>query len=158
MIDLQVEPRLPLTNFALFQDGRLLLQGGMPPSCCFTQPDQLSSEAYKQLLWLLEDALGAQHNELAQTDPASIRSLLRVIVLCYANRPRDRFTGAILSLGIQPLPTELTPKHAEPQPSRRGLCQSMAGLLPQPSIPARAHVADLERLGAVSETGVPEIA
>lgn len=158
MINFHAEPKLPLTGFALYLKGRLLLQGGTPPFCCFSQPDQLSCEAYKQLLWLLEDALGAQRNDLAQTDPASIRSLLRVIELCHANRPRNRFTGAILSLGIYPLPTELTPENAKPQPSRGGLCQSMAGLLPRPAFPARAHVAGLGHLGAVPEAGGPQVA
>jgi hypothetical protein len=158
MIDLHAEPSLPLSGFALYQNGRLLLQGGTPASCCFCQPDKLSPEAYKQLIWLLEDALGAQRNDLAQTDPASIRSLLTAIALCHANRPCDRFTGAILSRGIEPSPIAFTPKHADPKPSGGGLRQPMAGLLPRPSLPARTHPADLEHLGPVSEAGRPQVA
>jgi hypothetical protein len=158
MLDLHAEPQLPLTGFALYLKGRLLLQGGTPPVCCFSQPDKLSPGAYKQLIWLLEDALGAQRNDLAQTDPASIRSLLTAIALCHANRPCDRFTGAILSRGIEPSPIAFTPKHADPKPSGGGLRQSMAGLLPRPSFPARTHPADLERLGAVSEAGRSQVA
>lgn len=158
MLDLHAEPQLPLTGFALYPKGRLLLQGGTPALCCFCQPDKLSPEAYKQLIWLLEDALGAQRNDLAQTDPASIRSLLTAIALCHANRPGDRFTGAILSLGIEPPSIAFTPKHDEPQPSGGSLCQPMAGLLPRPSLPARTHPADLEHLGAVSEAGRPQVA
>lgn len=158
MNDLRAQPQLPLTGFALYLNDRLLLQGGTPPRCWFAQPDTLSSEAYKQLIWLLEDALGARRNDLAQTDPASIRSLLRVIALCHANRPRNPFTGAILSFGIQPLPNLFTSEHAEPKPSGGGLRQPMAGLLPRPAFPARTHAADLECLGAVSETGTPQVA
>jgi hypothetical protein len=107
------EPALPLTGFALFLNDRLLLQGGTPTQLCFCQPDQLSSEAYRQLLLLLEAALGARHNELAQTDPGSIRSLLRTVTLCHADRPRDPFTGAVLAHGIKPLFRAFT-DHAEP--------------------------------------------
>ena len=158
MGDLFSQPQLPLTGFALYLNDRLLLQGGTPPRCWFAQPATLRSGAYKPLLWLLEDALGARRNDLAQTDPASIRSLLRVIALCHANRPRNPFTGAILSFGIQPLTNLFTPQHAEHQPSGGGLRQPMAGLLPRPAFPARTHAADLECLGAVSEAGEPQVA
>ena len=94
------EPPLPLTGFALYLNNRLLLQGGTPTQLRFCQPDQLSPQAYKQLLWLLEDALGAQRNDLAQTDPGSIRSLLRVLTLCHVHRPRDPFTGAVVAHGM----------------------------------------------------------
>lgn len=118
MNDLHAEPQLPLTGFALYLTGRLLLQGGTSRTCCFSQPDKLSPEGYKQLIWLLEDALGADRNDLAQTDPASIRSLLLAIALCHAKGPCDRFTGAVLSLGIEPLPFT---EHAELKPSGGGL-------------------------------------
>jgi hypothetical protein len=146
------EPPLPLTGFALFLNDRLLLQGGTPTQLRFCQPDQLSPEAYKQLLWLLEAALGAQRNDLIQTDPGSIRSLLRVLTLCHADRPRDPYTGAVLAHGI-PL---LTADHAEHQPSGGSFCQPMAGLLPRPALPARTHPADLGCVGGISGAGRPQ--
>lgn len=159
MIDLRTsEPPLPLTGFALFRHDRLLLQGGTPAQLCFCQPDHLSSEAYKQLLGLLEVALGAQRNDLAQTDPGSIRSLLRVLILCAVPAWRDSFTGAVLAHGIQPPFPACTFDHAEQQPSGGGIRKSMAGLLPRPSVPARTHPAGVERMVSVSGAGGPEIA
>lgn len=149
-----ISPTLPLTGFALFADGRLLLQGGNLPRGCFSRPDQLGADAYRQFIWLLERALGANRNYLAQTDPDSIQSLLRVIILTLADRPRDRFTGAVLALGITPN----QPNVIYAQPFRRELCQSVAGLFPPSSIPSRAYVASVERLGAVSATGRPTVA
>jgi len=151
------EPPLPLTGFALFLNNRLLLQGGTPTQLRFCQPDQLSPEAYKQLLGLLETALGAQRNDLAQTDPGSIRSLLRVLTLCHAGRPRDPFTGAVVAHGMQLLFSGVfIADHAEHQPSGGSLCQPMAGLLPRPALPARTHPADLGCVGGISEAGRPQ--
>lgn len=159
MFDLRTsEPPLPLTGFALFRHDRLLLQGGMPAQLCFCQPDQLSSDAFKQLLGLLEVALGAQRNDLAQTDPASIRSVLQVIILCAVPAWRDPFTGAVLAHGIQPPFPPCTFDHAEQQPSGGGIRQSMADQLSRLAFPARICVADLEHLGDVPETTGPQVA
>jgi hypothetical protein len=155
MLDLHSPPTLPLTGFALYSNNRLLLQGGTPARCSFSQPDQLTADAYQQLLWLLEIALGAQRNELAQTDPSSIRSLLRVITFCHANRERDRFTGAVLALGIKPL-SPLPASYA--QSPRGGVCKPVACLVPRDALPSRTHVAGVECLGRLPEAGRPAVA
>lgn len=90
---------LPLSGFAIYPD-RLLLQGGTPMRVCFCDAAKLNADAYKQFLSLLEQSLGAQRNELAKTDPASVSTLLRVIVLFHRDKPPDQDTGAVLAFGI----------------------------------------------------------
>jgi hypothetical protein len=155
MFEQHTPPSIPITGFALYPD-RLLLQGGNSSRCSFSQPDQLSPEAYKQFLWLLEDALGANRNDLALTDPTSIRSLLRVITLCHATRPVDRFTGAVLALGIKPLSPPPPVIHA--QSSGGGLRESVAGLVPPTAVHPRAHVAGVDDLGLLPEAGSAQVA
>lgn len=155
MFEQHTSPSMPITGFALYPD-RLLLQGGNSSRCSFSQPDQLSPDAYKQFLWLLEVALGAKHNDLAQCDPTSIRSLLKVITLCHADRPRDRFTGAVLALGIQPLSPP--PPVIHDQPSGGGLRESVAGLVPSLAVHPRACVAGVDDLGLLPEAGRPQVA
>lgn len=138
---------LPLTGFSLYADGSLLLKGGNPTRWIFAQPDQLGAEAFKQFLWLLEDALGAFHNDLAQTDPASIRSLLRVIVLCLADQPRDPLSGAVLAWRIHPTLSD------DAKPSGRRLLRAVARLVPAAPVPSRVHPAGVERLGGLPTTG-----
>lgn len=158
MVVLNPNPALPLTGFALYQRGRLLLlQGGNPTRLSFSEPDQLNAEAYKQLLWLIEEALGARRNELAQTEPSSIRSLLRVIALCLANQPRDRFTGAILARGIRPLVADTFFSNADhAEPSGGIIRQSVAGVISRIAVPPGVHPTDLEGLGGVSAAGGPD--
>jgi hypothetical protein len=148
----------PITGFALFADGSLHLQRGyglqqMQPCC----PDQLQANDFKSLLWVIEAALGACHNELQQTEPDSIHSLLRVMALCHANRPRDPMTGAVL-VWIRPFPFAIDCTEANAKSSGRSLCQPVADLLPRPAFPARVHPARVGHLGLVPEAGRAEVA
>lgn len=149
MAIITAEPELPLTGFALFQSGRLLLQGGKG-ICTFCQPDMLSEHAFKQLLWLLEDSIGADRDALAQTDPGSIKSLLRVIVCLRIqhSQPPDPATGAVLAMSITPKSLS-----TNEQPFRGGICQPMVGLLPKPTLPPGICSPGMGRLVLFPETG-----
>jgi hypothetical protein len=144
----------PITGFALFADGALHLQRGYGQQqfqpC---RPDELPANDFKALLWVIEAALGACHNELQQTEPDSINSLLRVMALCLctSNRPPDPVTGAVMTW-VRPYPIA-TCSDDDAQPSGRGLCQPVARLLPKPSLRPRAHAAGVARLGGVPEAG-----
>jgi hypothetical protein len=143
-----------ITGFALFPDGALHLQRGYGEQqfqpC---RPDELPANDFKALLWVIEAALGACHNELQQTEPDSINSLLRVMALCLctSNRPPDPVTGAVMTW-VRPYPIA-TCSDDDAQPSGRGLCQPVARLLPKPSLRPRAHAAGVARLGGVPEAG-----
>lgn len=158
MLELHTPPSLPLVGFALYENGRLLVQGGshQPLRCNFCRPDQLSSEAYKQLVWLIEDSLGANRNDLAQTDPSSICALLRVIVLCHANRRPDPFTGAVLAWNIAP-PSPFCFSMNE-QPSGRSLRKPVARFLSGAALPAGVHPAGVDHLVPLPEAGRPAVA
>jgi hypothetical protein len=145
-VSIMPHAHLPLTGFSLFADGSLLLKGGNPNQWIICQPDQLSPDAFKQFLWLLEDALGGFHNDLAQTDPASIRSLLRVIVLCLATQPRDPQSGAVLTWRLHSNPTL-----SADESSGRRLLKPVARLLSAAPIPTGIHHPGVERLGGVPE-------
>jgi hypothetical protein len=156
----------PITGFALFADGSLHLQRGYGQQqfqpCC---PDQLSANDFKALLWVIEAALGACHNELQQTMPESLQSLLRVMALCHANwlsliagDPPNPITGAVL-VWVRPFPIAIDCTEAtNAKPSRRSLCQPVAALLPRPALPARVHAARVGHLGLVPEAGRAEVA
>lgn len=148
----------PITGFALFADGSLSLQRSYGPRqfqpCC---PDQLSPNDFKGLLWVIEAALGARHNDLQQTEPDSIHSLLRVMALCHANRPRDPMTGAVL-VWIRPFPFAIDCTEANAKSSGRSLCQPVAGLLPRPALPAGVHAARVGHLGLVPDARRAEVA
>lgn len=141
----------PITGFALFCDGTLHLQRGYGQQHfqhCF--PDQLPANDFKVLLWVIEAALGACHNELQQTEPSSINSVLRVMALCHSNRSPDPLTGAVMTW-VRPHPISCPDDSAKP--SGRELREPVVGLLPRPSLRPRAHLAGMERLGRVPETG-----
>lgn len=149
----------PITGFALFVDGSLHLQRGYGQQqfqpCC---PDQLPANDFKNLLWVIEAVLGACHNELQQTMPESIQSLLRVMALCNANRPRDPITGAVL-VWVRPFPIAIDCTEAtNAKPSGGSICKPVAGLLPLPALPARVHPSRVARLGLVPEAGRAEVA
>jgi hypothetical protein len=141
----------PITGFALFADGSLHLQRGYGQQqfqpCC---PDQLPANDFKSLLWVIEAALGACHNELQQTMPESIQSLLRVMALCHANRPRDPITGPVL-VWLRPFPIAIDCTEANAKSSGRSLCQPVARLLPRPALPQGVHPSRVARLGLVPE-------
>lgn len=141
----------PITGFALFADGSLYLQRGYGPlefQAC--RPDQLPANDFKALLWVIEAALGACHNELQHTEPSSIHSVLRVMALCNSHQPPDPFTGAVMTW-VRPHPIRCSDDDA--QPSGRGLCKPVAGLLPRPSLRKRARPARVGGLGGVPEAG-----
>ena len=138
---------LPLTGFSLYADGSLILKGGNPTRWIIAQPDQLDAEAFRQFLWLLEDALGAFHNDLAQTDPESIRSLLRVIVLCLADQPRDPLSVAVLAWRVHPTPSD------DAEQSGRRLLSPVARLFSAAPVPSGVHPAGVERLGGLPTAG-----
>lgn len=157
MFEQHTPPSMPITGFALYPD-RLILQGGNPSRCCLCQPDQLSPDAYKQFLWLLEQALGAKRNDLAQTDPSTIHSLLRVIVLCHKNWRPHLFQQAVLAHAMQSSPPPAL-SHAQPaQPSRGGLREPVAGLIPPVAVHPRALVAGVDDLGLLPKAGRPQVA
>jgi hypothetical protein len=139
-----------ITGFALFADGSLHLQRGYGPQrfrpC---RPDHLPAADFKALIWVIEAALGACYNELEQTEPSSINSVLRVIALCNIHRAPDPFTGALISW-VRPHPICC---HDDAEPSGRELCQPMVGLLSRPSLCPRTHLASVDRLGGVPEAG-----
>lgn len=147
-----------ITGFALFADGSLHLQRGYGPQqlqpCC---PDQLPANDFKSLLWVIEAALGACQNELQQTEPDSIHSLLRVMALCHANRPRDPMTGAVM-LWARPSTIAIDCTEANAKSSGRSLCQPVAGLLPRPALPAGVHAARVGHLGLVPDAGRAAVA
>lgn len=153
---LRIPPPLPLTGLAIYNDGTLLLQGGDHQLYCICKADDLAADAYKQMLWLLEEALGAQRNDLAMIDPASFLPLLRVIHLLQRGWETDPIPGAILSVGIRPLPPPLFPQNA--QPSGGGICQPVVGELPGTAVSARACSSDLDCLGNVPAATRPQIA
>ena len=154
MFEQHTPPSMPITGFALYPD-RLILQGGNPSRCCLCQPDHLSPDAYKQFLWLLEQALGGKRNDLVQTDPSAILALLRVIVLCHKNWRPHLFQQAVLVHGIQSTPP---PPVIHAQSSGGGLCESVAGFVPPLAIHPRALVAGVDDLGLLPEAGRPQVA
>jgi hypothetical protein len=147
----------PITGFALFPDGALHLQRGYGQQqfqpC---RPDELPANDFKALLWVIEAALGACHNELQQTEPDSINSLLRVIALCTSNRSPDPITGAVMTW-VRPYPIAAC-SDDDAQPSGGKLRESVARLFPRPSFRSRTHPAGVGRLGGVPETGRPAVA
>ena len=146
-----------ITGFALFADGSLHLQRGYGPQqlqpCC---PDQLPANDFKSLLWLIEAALGARHNELEQTDPDSINSLLRVMALCLASPFREPITGAVM-LWARPSPIAIDCTEAN-ESSRGSLRQPVVDLLPRPALPPGVHTPRVAHLGLVPEARRPEVA
>ena len=152
------QPIQPITGFALFADGSLHLQRGYGPQqlqpCC---PDQLPANDFKSLLWVIEAALGASHNELQKTEPDSIHSLLRVMALCHANRPRDPMTGAVV-VWTRPYPIAIDCTKTNAKPSGGRFRQPVVGLLPRPALPAGVHAARVGHLGLVPEAGRAAVA
>jgi hypothetical protein len=148
----------PITGFALFADGSLHLQRGYSPQhfqpCC---PDQLPANDFKVLVWVIEAALGACHNELQQSEPSSIQSLLRVMALCHANRPCDPITGAVMAW-VRPYPIAIDCTEANAKSSGGSLRQSVAGLLPRSAVREGVHPPRVGRLGLVPETGRAAVA
>ena len=151
------QPIQPITGFALFADGSLHLQRGYGQQqlqpCC---PDQLPANDFKSLLWLIEAALGARHNELEQTDPDSINSLLRVMALCLASPFREPITGAVM-LWARPSPIAIDCTEAN-ESSRGSLRQPVVGLLPRPALPPGVHTPRVAHLGLVPEARRAEVA
>ena len=148
----------PITGFALFADGSLHLQRGYGPQqlqpCC---PDQLPANDFKSLLWVIEAALGARHNELEQTDPDSINSLLRVMALCLASSFREPITGAVM-LWARPSPIAIDCTEANDKSSGGSLRQPVVGLLPRPALPPGVHASRVAHLGLVPEARRAEVA
>ena len=147
-----------ITGFALFADGSLHLKRGyglqqMQPCC----PDQLPANDFKSLLWVIEAALGARHNELEQTDPDSINSLLRVIALCLASSFREPITGAVM-LWARPSPIAIDCTEANDKSSGGSVCQPVAGLLPRPALPPGVHAPRVAHLGLLPEARRAEVA
>jgi hypothetical protein len=137
---------LPITGFALYPDGSILIQRGTRELQLLPcRPDLLSADDFKSLLWVVEAALGARHNELQQTEPGSIQSMLRVIALCHASKPTDP-AKAILTW----LPLQLSA--LDVQSFGRSFCESVAGFVPRPSVSPRAHASSVAAMGGVSET------
>jgi hypothetical protein len=153
---LLIPPPLPLTGLAIYGDGTLLLQGGDHQLYCICKANDLSGDAYKEMLSLLEQALGAQHNDLAMIDPASFLPLLRVIQLLLRGWATDPIPGAILSVGIRPLPPPSFPQNA--QPSGGSICQPVVGEPPGTAVSARACSADLGCLGPLPAATRSQIA
>jgi hypothetical protein len=154
-----------ITGFALFADGSLHLQRGYNPQkmqlCC---PDQLSANDFKHLLWNIEAALGARHNELQQTMPESIPSLLRVMALSHANRlsiftdkPRYSITGAVF-VWVRPFPIAIDCIQPNDKSARGSICQPVVGLLPRPVLPPGVHTPRVGHLGLVPEAGRAAVA
>ena len=149
----------PITGFALFADGSLHLKRGYGPQqmqpCC---PDQLSANDFKHLLWVIEAALGARHNELQQTMPESMPSLLRVMARCIVNERRDPITGAVL-VWVRPFPIAIDCTEAtNAKPSGRSLCQPVVGLLPRPALPKGVYGSRVAHLGLVPKARRAEVA
>jgi hypothetical protein len=155
-----------ITGFALFADGSIRLQHGYGQQqfqpCC---PDQLPANDFKSLLWVIEAALGACHNELQQTMPESIQSLLRVMALCQGNwlsliagDPPNPISSPVL-VWVRPFPIAIDCTEAtNAKPSGRSLCQPVADLLPRPTFPARVHTSRVGYLGLVPEAGRAAVA
>ena len=152
------QPIQPITGFALFADGSLHLQRGYGQQqlqpCC---PDQLPANDFKSLLWVIEAALGARHNELEQTDPDSINSLLRVMALCLASPFREPITGAVM-LWARPSPIAIDCTEANDKSSGGSLCQPVVSLLPRPALPPGVHTPRVAHLGLVPEARRAEVA
>ena len=147
----------PITGFALFADGRLHLQRGYFPQqfqpCC---PDQLPANDFKSLLWVIEAALGARHNELEQIMPESIQPLLRVMAICLARQFREPINGEVM-LWARPSPiADCT--EANDKSSGGSLREPVDGLLSRPALPTGVHAARVAHLGLVSEAGRAEVA
>lgn len=143
----------PITGFALFADGTLFLKRGYgPQQLQRCRPDHLPANDFKALLWVIEAALGACHNELQYTEPSSIHSVLRVMALCLG--PSDPATGMVMEWARPfPIATEL---HG--QSSGGSVCKSVAGFFPWPSLPERVRAARLGRMGHLSETNAAAVA
>jgi hypothetical protein len=155
----------PITGFALFADGSLHLQRGYGQQqfqpCC---PGQLPANDFKSLLWVIEAALGACHNELQQTMPESIQSLLRVMALCHANwlsliagDPPNPITGAVL-VWVRPFPIAIDCTEANDKSSGGSVCQPVAGLLPRPALPPGVHAPRVAHLGLLPEARRAKVA
>ena len=159
--DQPIQPIQPITGFALFADGSLHLQRGYGQQqlqpCC---PDQLPANDFKSLLWVIEAALGARHNELEQTDPDSINSLLRVMALCLARQFREPITGNELAvmLWARPSPIAIDCTEANAKPLGGSLRQPVAGLLPRPALPPGVHPSRVAHLGLLPEARRAEVA
>lgn len=155
-MDHQTTSDQPITGFALFADGAIHLQRGYGQQhfqpCC---PDQLAANDFKALLWAIEAALGACHNELQHTEPSSIHSVLRVMAICHGNRPPDPFTGAVMTW-VRPHPIRCPDDDA--QPSGGSLRESVARLLPRPSFRSTVHLAGVGGLVGVPKAGRPAVA
>jgi hypothetical protein len=151
---LVIPPQLPLTGLAIYSDGTLLLQGGDQRLYCICKANDLSADAYKQMLCLLEVALGLQRNDLATTDPSSFQSLLRMMMHLLRGLASDPIPRAIVSVGIRPLLPPPFPQNA--QPSGGGICQPVVGELPGTAVSARACSADLGCLGPLPAATRPQ--
>lgn len=156
--------QLAITGFALYADGSLLLKRGhgcRPLLPC--DPQDLSGDDFKQLIWNLEAALGLRYNELQVADPASIDCVLKVMAHCHANRPRDPLTGAVLTfarpepifLDLDQLDDLDSPNDCPTldEPSGGSVREPVVGLLPRPPLPHRVRSAGVASVGAVSEAG-----
>lgn len=150
----------PITGFALYADGKLLLKRGhgcrplLP-----VDPHQLSGDDFKALLWNLEAALGLRYNELQFAEPGSIDCVLKVIAHCHANRPRDPLTEAVLTFARPaPIYLDFPPEPEADEPSGGSVCEPVVGLLPRPALRSRAHPPRVERMVALSEAGRAAVA
>ena len=148
----------PITGFALFADGSLILKRGyglqqMQPCC----PDQLPANDFKALLWVIEASLGACHNELQQTEPDSIHSLLRVMALCLAKQFREPITGPVM-LWARPSPIAIDCTEANAKSPGGSLRQPVVGLLPRPALPPGVHSPSVAHLGLLPEARRAEVA
>jgi hypothetical protein len=132
---------LPLSGFELHADASLFLKGSGSDQWVRCNPHQLEAEAFKQLLWMIEDALGAFHNDLQQVDPLSFPAFLRVIVLCLQQDPAPR-GSTVLSWKIRGF------KHVKP--SGRPVLESVAYQFPSPPVPSGVQPADLGCVGGIS--------
>jgi hypothetical protein len=143
----------PITGFALYADGSLLLKRGHGCRPLLqADPHELGGDDFKALIWTLEAALGLRYNELQFADPASIDCVLKVIAHCHANRPRDPLTEAVLTFA-RPAPIYLDFPPDADEPSGSGVREPMVGLLPRPPLPHTVRSAGVASVGAVSEAG-----
>lgn len=143
----------PITGFALYGDGSLLLKRGHGCRALLpVDPTDLSGDDFKALLWALESALGLRYNELQVAEPSSIQIVLKVVAHCHANRPRDLLTEAVLTFARPaPIYLDFPPEPEADEPSGGGVREPVAGLVSRPAVCSRAHAARVERMGGVSE-------
>jgi len=142
----------PITGFALFADGTLFLKRGYgPQQLQRCRPDHLPANDFKALLWVIEAALGARHNDLQYTEPSSIHSVLRVMALCHG--PSDPATAMVMHWA-RPFPIAIE----DDQSSGRSVCQPVAGVFPWPALSARVRAAGVGRLGLLPEARTASVA